>query len=110
MSGTTSRTEPLYSTLGGDPDLREIVNLFVAEMPGRVTTLLKQLHAQDWEGLRHTTHQLRGAAGSYGFHAISPAAGAVEDAIRSRQPEAQIRQSVASLIDLCRRARGGTPI
>ena len=72
----------VYSRLAGDPDLGEIVDLFVEEMPERVATLLDQLQAQDWEGLRRTAHQLKGAAGSYGFDMISPCAG------RSNRPSA----------------------
>ena len=109
MSQATTGTEPLYSSLGGDPDLREIVDLFVEEMPGRVATLLAKFQSQDWEGLGCTAHQLKGAAGSYGFQALSPAAGTLEDAIHGNEPEERIRQSLDALIDLCQRARGGMP-
>jgi HPt (histidine-containing phosphotransfer) domain-containing protein len=109
MSRATSAAEPLYSSLSSDPDLREIVDLFVEEMPGRVATMLQQLDAQDWDRLRRTAHQLKGAAGSYGFHALTPAAGKLEDAIRGQQSQKQIRRFADDLIDLCRRVRGGTP-
>ena len=109
MTRTSSVTEPLYSSLGADPALGEIVDMFVDEMPGRVATLLDQLNAGDWEGLRRTAHQLKGAAGSYGFDEISPCAGEVEDAIREDLPEDQIRRMVDELAGICGRARGGAP-
>ncbi len=101
--------ECVYSRLAGDPDLREIVDLFVEEMPGRVAALLDQLNAADWEGLWRTAHQLKGAAGSYGFDIISPCAGKVEAAVRDAEPEERIRATVEELVDLCRRTRCGLP-
>ncbi len=99
----------IYSRLAGDPDLRDIVDMFVEEMPGRISTLLEQLRAADWESLRRTAHQLKGAAGSYGFDAISPSAGKVEAAIRNSEPEPRIREAVGELIELCNRTRCGVP-
>ena len=107
MDTATVNREHVYSRLANDPDLREIVELFVEEMPGRVANILEQLQAADWEGLRRSAHQLKGAAGSYGFDPISPSAGKVEAAIRDGEPEARIRETVDELIDLCTRARCG---
>ncbi len=101
--------ECVYSRLGDDPDLTEIVDQFVGEMPQRAATLLCHLNEKNWEGLRHAAHQLKGAAGSYGFEPISPCAGRVESAIRDGEPEERIRQSVVELVDLCGRLRGGPP-
>ena len=109
MDQTVVNQRYVYSRLAGDPDLGEIVDLFVAEMPERVATLLDQLQAQDWESLRRTAHQLKGAAGSYGFDAISPCAGKVESAIRDGEPEQRIRTTVEELVDLCNRTRCGLP-
>jgi histidine phosphotransfer protein HptB len=109
MSPIPNQTELLYSTLGGDPDLGEIVDLFVAEMPERVAALLAKLDGGEWEELRRMAHQLRGAAGSYGFNPITPAAGKVEDAIRGNAPEQEIHAAVDALVDLCRRASAGAP-
>ena len=102
-------SEPLYSSLGSDPDLGEIVELFVREMPGRMATVLEQLENSDWEGLRRTAHQLKGAAGSYGFDVISPSAAEVEMAVRDGEPEQRIRETVDELVRLCNRATSGTP-
>ena len=99
----------VYSRLAGDPDLGEIVDLFVSEMSERVATLLDQLQAQDWESLRRTAHQLKGAAGSYGFDSISPCAGKVESAIRDGESEQRICTTVEELVDLCNRTRCGLP-
>jgi histidine phosphotransfer protein HptB len=109
MDQANPNSQCVYSRLAGDADLRDIVDLFVAEMPGRIATLLEQFHSANWEDLRRTAHQLKGAAGSYGFDAISPCAGIVEAALRDGEPETQIRASVNELIGLCSRVRSGLP-
>lgn len=109
MSTVNAETEPLYSTLGGDADLGEIVALFVDEMPARVSVISANLADGNWDDLRRAAHQLKGSAGSHGFEPISPAAAKVEDAIRSGGPEEAIRAAVDELLDLCDRVRAGTP-
>jgi len=109
MTATSSPTKALYSSLGNDPDLGEIVEMFVEEMPERVETMIGQLNASDWEGLRRSAHQIKGAAGSYGFDPISPCAAQLEHSICENGPEEQIRNAVAELIDICKRARAGSP-
>ena len=109
MNLSTSDTEPLYSGLGGDPDFGRIVEMFVEEMPDRVATLSNQLGACDWDALRRTAHQIKGAAGSYGFDPITPCAAKLEDAVRDGEPEQRIREAVDSLIEMCNRTRAGAP-
>ncbi len=109
MSQRIDESEPIYSSLGNDPDLGGIVGLFVEEMAGRVATLLSQLEVGDWQSLRRTAHQLKGAAGSYGFHAVSPYAGKVEDTILDGEPEERIRAATDELVGICRRVRAGSP-
>lgn len=109
MNMPLSTEKVLYSEFGLDPDLGEIVELFVQEMPDRVATLLDCLGAGDREGLRRVAHQLKGAAGSYGFQSISPCAADVENRIRQGAPEEQIRQGVDILVEMCRCVRAGGP-
>lgn len=110
MGQTINREELLYSRLGEDPDLGEIVTMFVDEMPGRMATLQEQFNEHDWENLRRSAHQLKGAAGSYGFDEISPVAGRLETCIRDEEPLEQIHAAVEEIIDLCRRVRAGGPV
>jgi histidine phosphotransfer protein HptB len=101
--------KPLYSNLGGDPDLSDLVELFVDEMAGRVANILELLNRQDWDELRRMAHQLKGAAGSYGFDEISPCAGHLENTIRNSEPEENIRQATDDLVSICNRVCAGTP-
>lgn len=107
MTSMATPAGPLYSTLDADPDLGEIVEMFVEEMPDRISGLLDRADAADWEGLRRVAHQLKGAAGSYGFEPITRSAAGVEDAIRESRPEEEIRRLVQDLVDLCDRAQAG---
>jgi len=106
--GAATSSEYLYSSLA-DEILQDLVQLFVEEMPRRAENLAACLQALEWEGLRRAVHQLKGAAGSYGFAPVSVAAARVEQAIASRQPEDEIRRTTEELIDLCRRVRAGGP-
>lgn len=107
---TTSNEQPLYSALASDPDLREIVELFVMEMPDRVSSLRSQYEQRDFEELRRTAHQLKGAAGSYGFSEISPCAAHLEDMLNASEPEDKILETLEDLISLCGRVTAEEPV
>jgi HPt (histidine-containing phosphotransfer) domain-containing protein len=100
-------TGPLYSTLGTDPELAEIVAMFVEEMPGRIANFLSLFDHGPTEELRRAAHQLKGAAGSYGFETITVAAARLEDAIKTSKPQTEVRQTLDALVDLCQRAQVG---
>ena len=44
MTPSVLNIDVIYSSLGTDPDLGELVEMFVDEMPDRVSTLLGQRH------------------------------------------------------------------
>jgi HPt (histidine-containing phosphotransfer) domain-containing protein len=56
---------------------------------------------QDQEALTRLAHQLKGAAGGYGFAPISAAAGQLEHALRDGSPA---REPLDVLLELCTRA------
>jgi HPt (histidine-containing phosphotransfer) domain-containing protein len=99
----------VYSDLAADPDLGELVEMFVDEMPQRINLLETHARSRDWPQLTRTAHQLKGSAGSYGFHAITPCAARVESAAKSGCPEQEILAVLDELLDLCRRVCSGVP-
>jgi HPt (histidine-containing phosphotransfer) domain-containing protein len=109
MTPVSTSEECIYSRLAKDPDLRDIVEMFVDEMPERLASMTGYLETGDLEGLRRTAHQLKGAAGSYGFEPITPCAGKLESAIRDGEPEVRIRQIVSELVEICGRVRCDKP-
>ncbi len=100
--------QEMYSTLGGDTDLAELVALFVQEIPQRVALLEDLFRQQKWIELGRTAHQFKGAVGSYGFHQLTPYAARLETTVRGGAPPEEIEQSLAELIELCRLVRAGT--
>ena len=107
MSQTETTAAYVYSSFGDDPDLGELVEMFVDEMPERVRTLKELADEQDWNQLARTAHQLKGAAGSYGFDQLTPYAKQLELFAREGSSEPEIRAALNKLVDLCERTRAG---
>jgi HPt (histidine-containing phosphotransfer) domain-containing protein len=103
-----SSTACIYSTFGSDPDLAELVELFVAEMPERIERLLALYDDGNLPELRRTAHHLKGASGSYGFQPLSPAASRLESTVKADRPDDQIKADLDALVDLCKRVRAGS--
>ena len=108
-ANTTIPAAFVYSHLAADLDLDELVDLFVQNMPDRINVLDTQAKSRDWNQLAETAHQIKGAAGCYGFDEITPCAARLEAAAREAQQEEQILSALDELITLCRRVRSGKP-
>lgn len=91
----------VYSELAEDPDLRDLIQLFVEEMPYRAAMYEELFRAGDFEELRRAIHQLKGAAGSYGFAPITEAAATLEHSLRHEAPYEQLRSELHHLLRLC---------
>jgi HPt (histidine-containing phosphotransfer) domain-containing protein len=107
MAGASVTIDPIYSTLGCDPDLAELVDWFVGEVPNRLASLRQSFDAHDWSELGRLAHQIKGAAGSYGFPAVTPIAARLESAAKSAEPEDQILTALDELTTICCRLRSG---
>jgi signal transduction histidine kinase/CheY-like chemotaxis protein/HPt (histidine-containing phosphotransfer) domain-containing protein/ferredoxin len=99
----------LYSQLAADPDMGELVEMFIQEMPDRINALTTQARSRDWDQLARTAHQLKGTAGSYGFPVITPYAARLESAARETRQEEPILLALDELLRLCHRLRSGVP-
>lgn len=107
---TACASQPLlYSELGADPDLGELVAMFVDEMPARIDALASLAAARNWVELSRAAHQLKGSSGSYGFQQLTPAAARLEAALGAGEPEDQVLLALQELVELCRLARAGAP-
>ncbi|MEM9353931.1 MAG: Hpt domain-containing protein [Planctomycetota bacterium] len=103
----STEAQLVYSDFGDDPDLGELVEMFVDELPGRVSDLEEQASLQDWQAVCRGAHQLKGAGGSYGFASISSVGQVLESKCKSDAPEDEILQALADLAGLCGRVRSG---
>lgn len=102
-------TELVYSSFAADFDMAELIEMFVNELSDRVAVLESACSTQRREELRHAAHQLKGAAGGYGFAEVTSRAARVEDCIRDGVAEEEICTAVQELTSLCRRIRAGVP-
>lgn len=64
-----------------DHELSEATSAFVAGLGARLDAIALVLDANDTTTARALAHALHGTAGSYGLHAVSEAAAALEDAL-----------------------------
>ena len=109
MTSATPGCETIHSSMATDPDYGELVEMYVDEMPDRIAALEQAFDSGDMECLRRAAHQMKGAAGSYGFDQLTPWAAAVEYTVRGGEPEDHIQKTLRDLIDICRRVRAGAP-
>ena len=96
--------QPLHSEYAGDPDMRELVEMFVSDLPERVEAIEKAVRQADMANLTRLSHQLKGAAGGYGFTPITDAAATVETLAKAEKDLQEMEMSIAQLLSLCRRA------
>ena len=102
-------TELLYSPLASDPDLADIVELFVQEMPERTAKLRDRFSESDWEGLRRRAHRTQGRGRKLRIRLHLPRGGTPRKS-KSSSPSPRMRSAGPStkLIALCRTVRAGT--
>lgn len=106
---TNESTAPLTSTMADDEDFRELLAIFLDELDERATTLRRHFDAGAHDEVARLAHQLKGAAGGYGYPSITEAARAVEDLAKAAGDAGALATSVADLEQLCRRAVAGAP-
>ena len=97
--------DAVVSTLKDDADMKEILHQFVRDLPDRSSAIIRASQASDIETLKRLAHQLKGAAGGYGFPRITEAASAVEQAIAEGAEAQSLQRHIEELASLCRRAR-----
>src|SRR3954471_8294458 len=100
---------PLRSELSGDPEMAELIRLFLNELPKRVESLTQAWRAREFQTVQRLAHQLKGSSAGYGFPAIGSAAARIEDCIRANNDPQHVRvdqlaHQVKELIALCHRA------
>ena len=95
------------SELGHHPELRELLSEFVATLPARVAALAAA--AGDLGRMAALAHQLKGAAGSYGFPAITEAVGRLEAMAKNGGGSEDTQACLRELANLCGRASAMPP-
>ena len=96
--------EPIYSDFD-DPDMLELVELYVMEMPERIASIQNLWANNDLDGLRKFAHQIKGSGSSYGFDVLTSTAAKLELAIKNNSENDLVRKHMEELIDQCKRAK-----
>lgn len=99
-------TPSLRSSFADDPDMTEVLQEFVASLPGRVGELERLLEAGKFMELRRVVHQLKGAGGGYGFDRITELAATTEQSLKEDAPLETIQAEVQTLAALVRSVEG----
>ena len=97
--------EAIVSTFVDDSDMATLLAEFVEALPRRLHALRDSLANAELETTRRLAHQLKGAAGGYGFPSITEAAAALEHAVATNSSLDIVRRHVDGLASLCARAR-----
>jgi HPt (histidine-containing phosphotransfer) domain-containing protein len=100
----------LVSRLTGDPDMTDLIEMFVAEIPERIKLVEDYWARRDLGELRRIAHQLKGACGGYGFPEIGRIAGTLEERLARSGGSTQadldsVAHQVRELIGICQRVR-----
>lgn len=105
MSEIPNTTDVLLSEFAQDEDMVELVEMFVAELPDKIASIEKALAESDLTTLNQLAHQLKGAAGGYGFPSITDTAKQVEDMTKADADMEKLSSTIEELASLCSRAR-----
>ncbi len=92
----------IVSELADDEEMTALVERFTNNLPQQAQRLEDAADAKERETIRRLAHQLKGAAGGYGYPTITTAASRLEQQAREGETFAQ---ALAEVCDLCRRAR-----
>ncbi|HVZ95149.1 MAG TPA: Hpt domain-containing protein [Phycisphaerales bacterium] len=96
---------PLISDFATDPEMRDLVMEFVAEMPGHVRELHEAWERHERDTLVRLAHQLKGCCASYGFEPIGDAAARLEAGLKQATATLEgLTREFQDLTDLCSRA------
>lgn len=105
---------PIRSMYADDPEMADLVETFVGEMPARLEALRAAWAEREIQGLRRLAHQLKGACSGYGFPTVGRAAQEFEDRLRGVDASAEeslreMTREFEALMELCTRACNAQP-
>lgn len=103
MTDPNGDTAPIKSTFAGDPEMKELVEFFVENMPERIAALEACANKGAIEQLSAIAHQLKGAGGSYGFPQVTESARRLEESTSAACSIDDVRRELDELVAICGR-------
>jgi PAS domain S-box-containing protein len=103
--------DPLTALLQ-KPRMAQLVERFVSGLDERLAAIKAAAEQQDAQRLKTLAHQLKGAAGGYGFPKISEIAKSLESTAAALDPSdlAPLEQGLRELAELCDDAKQRVPV
>jgi histidine phosphotransfer protein HptB len=77
----------IYSEFADDEEFQELIELFVNAIPHKREQLSLFHNSNDIEHLQRIAHQLKGAAGGYGFPGLTDVSASLESACKNNSLE-----------------------
>ncbi len=99
-------TDSIQSRFSKDAGMIQVIDQFIAALPGRVGELVQLMATNDLPRLRMAVHRLKGSGGGYGFTPISELAARAETLLKDDANMDAARPAIADLVELIRRVQG----
>ncbi len=99
------RGEPIYSEFEGDPAMRDVIDMFVADLPQRLRSLTTAICKNDTKESEIQIRALKASTGACGFGALSEIAIAIEDALIDGAEIETVQSNLKRFMRLCTRVR-----
>lgn len=108
MTTPRDRSGRIVSQYASDPEMAELVELFISELPKRIDALNAAWSESRLDDVTRMAHQLKGSCAGYGFPSLGRAAGALEDGLRGAATDGAsgVSEEFRALVDLCSKACG----
>ncbi len=100
----------LISDLADDPDMLPLVHEFLRLLPDRMALFDSHREPEQRSALASAAHQLKGAAGGYGYMSLSELARTVERFASAGGSQAECDKAINALLSRCRAALRGAPM
>ncbi len=101
----------LHSDLADDPDMLELISQFLQQLTARIAVIDASRGPAERTMLASVAHQLKGAAGGYGYMSISEAARTVERFAAAGGTQKECEGAIDRLLARCQAAiRGGAQL
>lgn len=103
-TNSSAAIEPLISDFADDPDMLEIIEMFVDGLSERIDSILTAFEDRNFTSVSGIAHQLKGASGGYGYPSLSELAFEVEQLAKRNAEDGQMEAALTVLVAECRRA------
>jgi len=107
MASNELSAAPIVSEYASDPDMLELIEMFVTELPTRIDAILDACQKNDLATVATVAHQIKGAGGGYGYPMLTDVAKALEMGAKAAKDAAAVKEQVDALVAMCKGVQAG---